>query len=323
MNHLKAMAIAGSFLMLFSAGDAQAQLCGYGTSRQDCDNQNRDAQARSEAEQQHRRKAEAQGEAASNSGNYQGATNPSQPRAGYGYGYVAVAWHSDAADVWSTWNRTSEEEATTVALAACRRTMGEGCTIALSAWNSTVAVAKAPDGSLSVGWGAKPDEAAAKAMESCLQRLAGCTVKHSFTAKPWSVASDYIPRNAPRLIFVMIAWPKTAPAPNWQNKVWIASGPGGYAQASAQLLDRCKKDSGVECEIPLVASADSTAKGGGVVGSYYHPKLGSRWFASPSPDEAKAKVEHQCRKDGVTCESFITYDAFTRRLQTLDSPQAR
>ena len=84
MNHLKTMAIAGSFLVLFSAGDAQAQLCGYGTSRQDCDNQNRDAQARSEAEQEHRRQMEAQGDASSSGDGYTSPGPSGPPRKAYG-----------------------------------------------------------------------------------------------------------------------------------------------------------------------------------------------------------------------------------------------
>jgi len=321
MNHLKAMAIAGSFLMLFSAGDAQAQLCGYGTSRQDCDNQNRDAQARSEAEQENRRQMEAQSDASSSGDGYTSPGSSGPPRKAYGY--VAVAWHGDAADVWATWNRSSEEEATMVALTACRRAMGEGCEIALSAWNSTIAIAKAPDGGLRVGWGAKPQEAEAQAIGKCSGYLDGCSIQHRFTGKPWSVADDYLPRDVPRVTYAMFAWPKGRPAPIWLNKVWIATGQGGYERTSKLLLERCKMDTGGDCEIAQYAKAETGQRSGGVIASYFNPKRGTMWFASASPREAKVAMERHCRDDGTVCENLQVYDASTRRLQVLDQAVPR
>ena len=320
MNHLKIPAIAAGFLMLVNAVDAYAQ-CGYGTSQQDCQHQQRDAQAARDAEQEHRRQMEAQGDAPSYDNGYAAPASSGPPRPAYGF--VAVAWHSDATDVWATWNRSTEEEATTVVLAACRRTMGEGCTIALSAWNSTIAVAKAPDGGLKVGWGAEPKEAAERAMEDCSRYLAGCSIKHRFTAKPWSVAADYLPHDVSRLSYAMIGWPKSRPAPIWFNKVWIATGQGGYERSSTLLLERCKKDTGVDCQIAHIAMADSGTKSGGMIGSYYNPKRGTMWFASASPRDAKAAMERDCRADGLTCESLTTYDVFTPRLQTLDQAPPR
>ncbi|MBL0916075.1 MAG: DUF4189 domain-containing protein, partial [Sphingopyxis sp.] len=137
---------------------AMAQ-CGYGTSSQDCYHQQRDAEAARQAEEHYR--SQMLGDGGEGGGSYD-SSGPSAPRPP-AYGYVVVVRHSEAADVWATWNRRTEEDATASAMSACRSAMGEGCSVALSAWNSTIAVAQGSDGDLAVGWGAQESEAASKA----------------------------------------------------------------------------------------------------------------------------------------------------------------
>lgn len=308
----KGLVFAASLTLFLIPGQAMAQ-CGYGTSAQDCQHQQRDARAAEEAQQHYQRELEAQG---NNQTGYDAGPSPSGPPRTV-YGYVAVAWHGDAADVWATWNQPTEEIATTFALHACKLSMGEGCSIALSAWNSTIAVAKAPDGGLKVGWGAKPDEATRQAMQACSSEQAGCTIQHRFTAAPFALAKDHNPRNPPRVSYAMIAWPKSAPAPMWRGKIWIISGKGGYEESRALLLDRCKRDTGIECQIPHWARGDTGTKNGGVIARYNNPNHGVMWFASASLNDAKKAMNAGCAKENVICDSLMTYDTFLPRLQTL------
>lgn len=314
---LKGFALAASFCLFLTPDTASAQQCGYGTSEQDCQHQNRDARAAEETRQHYQRELDAQG-GDDQAGYSAEPSSSSGPRAIYGY--VAVAWHPDASDVWATWNSPTEESATTSALHACKLSMGAGCTIALSAWNSTIAVAKAPDGGLTTGWGAKPEEAASKALADCANLQAGCKVQHRFTAKPFALAQDYAPRQAARVSFAMIAWPKSTAAPQWRGKIWMVSGKGGYAQSSAMLLNRCKADTGIDCQIQHWARGDGGTKSGGVIARYNNPDHGLMWFASATAADAKRMMEERCAREEVTCDGLVTYDTFTPRLTIIDSP---
>lgn len=81
----------------------------------------------------------------------------------------------------------------------------------------------------------------------------------------------------------------------------------------------CKRDTGIACKVTQSASAENATRTGSVIATYYHPKQGTMWFASPSPREAKALMDTTCAQDSVICERFATYDAFSPRLQTLDT----
>lgn len=290
---------------------AMAQ-CGYGTSSQDCYHQQRDAEAARQAEQHYR--SQMQGDGGMDDGGYD--SGPSAPRAP-DYGYVVVVRHNEAADVWATWNRRTEEDATASAMSACRSAMGEGCSVALSAWNSTIAVAQGSDGDLAIGWGAKESEAASKALENCRKRTPTCSVKQKFTAKPFKVADDHYPgAGVPRMAWALVGWPKSRPANEWLNKVWLASGQGDYATSEARLLDLCKRDTGIECQISQVAMGERGTKKGAVIVSYSQPGKGTMWAARASREDADRELRTSC----TDCTDVRFYDPFAARLGAVDSP---
>ncbi|WP_428630431.1 DUF4189 domain-containing protein [Sphingopyxis sp.] len=295
--------------------------CGYGTSSQDCFHQQRDADAARQAEQQYRQQMQGE-DGGMDDGGDDRPSGPSAPRAP-DYGYVVVVWHSDAADVWATWNRRTEQDATASAMSACRDVMGEGCTVALSAWNSTVAVAQGSDGDLAVGWGVKTDEAAAKAIESCRKKNPECAIKYSFTAKPYTVADDHYPgASVARMAWAVVAWPKSRPADKWLGKVWLASGQGDYMSSEKRLLERCKRDTGIDCQISQAAMGDGGTKKGAVVVAYFQPGVGTMWVASPSRRYAEDRIKADCASAGAACTNIRFFDPFTSRLGPVDSPQS-
>lgn len=109
--------------------------------------------------------------------------------------HVAVAWHPNANDVWAIWNilesqggRASAEKAV---LADCLQAMGEGCTVAVSGVNGSVAIARNPSGDHFYGWGKTVNAAKNEVLTQCATRLA-CTIMRVFTAKPWIEYTDVL-----------------------------------------------------------------------------------------------------------------------------------
>ena len=101
-------------------------------------------------------------------------SEPGPPARQYTYfwvsNYVAVAWHPNASDVWAIWNAQSEEQAKEGALRLCTVAMSDGCTIAKAASNTSIAIARAPDGTLWSGWGETPRKAKNDVLASCKKK---------------------------------------------------------------------------------------------------------------------------------------------------------
>ncbi len=235
--------------------------------------------------------------------------------------YVAVAWHPDAADVWASWNRQTERLATEGALSFCSQAMGAGCTLAFSAWNSTIAIGQTANGELALGWGANAEAARAQAMQNCMPKGDRCKIKHQFTTSVGSDVKSYAPgKSVERTFYAFLAWPKTRPASQWLNKVWIVSGQPGMNRSERILLDQCKQESGAECTLAQAAMGNGKTRTGGVIASYFHPAKGTLWIATQSKQKAEARVRELCSADGVACNNVRIFDPFTPRLGNLDSP---
>ena len=134
---------------------------------------------------------------------------------------------------------------------------------------------------------------------------------------------DYFPSDVSRYSYAMVGWPKTVAGPQWIDKYCMVSGQGGYDRTSKLLLERCKHDTGIDCEISQVAIGEIVTKQGDVIASYYNPLRGTFWMSSRSLIEAAAAMKRDCSRDNVTCDYLTTYDTFSARNQILDIPSVR
>lgn len=226
--------------------------------------------------------------------------------------FVAVAMHTDAGDVWATWNQRSDEAAKKAALDACNGVMRGGCTIAQSGFNSSVAVARRHDRGIAVSWGATPEVARTEAMQSCGKMSPKCELIHMFTAAPSSEGRprDYFPDNrVPRNHYAFLAWPKEPVTNQWRNKAWVASG-YGYDALQKQLLERCRQDSGAECIISQVAVNDA------VIVKHQNETGQDWWITFPSRERAEERIstEECARIKRTSCKVVAIYDTRTPRI---------
>ncbi|AFY95837.1 hypothetical protein Cha6605_4928 [Chamaesiphon minutus PCC 6605] len=120
---------------------------------------------------------------------------PERPRVPtmYANSYIAVAWHPKATDVWATWNQRTAEKSQQVALAACTQIMGAGCTIAVSGYNGSVAIARDKSNLVWYGWGNKPDNAREIVLKDCKDKNKDCKIVHVFTAEPLLQPANFTP----------------------------------------------------------------------------------------------------------------------------------
>lgn len=249
--------------------------------------------------------------------------SPSTP-VNYVSSHLAVAWHPDASDVWATWNQRTEAKAQEVALAACNRAMGGGCSIAQSAANSSVAIARDKSDLLWSAWGATPKDAKKAIAKHCASQNVQCKVDRVFTAEPWPepqsftdeqrriidstgvMAGHYAPDRIKRHRYAMVAWPRTVPAAPWTDRVWLDSGRQGYAQTERALLERCKRDSGVDCVL-------GRSVANGLLIHYVRDQGQNMWLSAPSAKEGKTILKKECAKTKSECRIIGSYDAQTPR----------
>lgn len=231
-------------------------------------------------------------------------------------GHAAIAWHPDAKDVWAAWDHRSQNAAEQAALEACNRTMRGDCTIAISAYNASVAVMRSPTGALKIDWGNTPEEARQKAAGDCVN----CKVAHIFTTQPIykdnirDESKHYFPSaTVAQHLYVMLAEPKDAKVAALQSKTWLISGHQGFYAAQKQLLDRCKQDSGVECSV-------FSFEASGVFTRYFNKTDGAYWYMpGTSKIDAETKVAMACLKAKAQCSIEQTYDSKIPSLIVLDN----
>jgi hypothetical protein len=80
-----------------------------------------------------------------------------------------------------------------VALNACTQVMGEGCTIAVNAWNSSIAIARDEDHIIWQAWGENPKNARKNVLNGCKEQKDFCKIIHIFTAEPLVQPANFSP----------------------------------------------------------------------------------------------------------------------------------
>jgi hypothetical protein len=239
--------------------------------------------------------------------------------------HIAVAWHPEANDVWASWQHDEAKAAEATALAACNAVMRAGCTIASSGYNSSIAVAQNPDGFLYVAWGENKGKAKDNVLTQCVRP--NCAIKHLFSVEAEWLPVDqfmyhlpqdnYSPKTIETYRYGIVGWPKTAVDAKWQGKVWLVTGGKDFESTKKQFLDRCKKDTGVDCDIGQTSGNTHLIQ-------FVNNSTGLiSWASDFSKADAEKQMKKACKKTGDKCSLLNTFDAKTPRELVIDSPVMR
>ena len=238
---------------------------------------------------------------------YDAPAQPSAPRPQEWVNvYVAVAWHHNASDVWAIWNvrdlQGGLEAAKEAVLSDCRKVMGEGCTIAQSSTNSSISIARRPNGFLVTGWGETPGAAKSNVLAYCTSKVM-CTITHVFTAKPWVEYTDvpgfdemkrYRPSGRNIKARFGAAVLSESDNPLWTNKVWTSAGHTTEAEAYQAARNKCIADSAGQCEA-------WTANMDGVIAIYRDENLKIDLINERNTKAASQAVRKKCEQNKVKC----------------------
>jgi Domain of unknown function (DUF4189) len=256
----------------------------------------------------------------------------------YANSYVAVAWHNNADDVWAIWNHRTEAKAKQSALNACNQVMGSGCTIAVSSWNTSVAIARRQNGQIWYATESSPKKARKLVMKSCEEAKNDCKLLHTFTAEPliqpanftpeqqefletnpvFDYSKKYFPSNVKRIAtepvstgpqadtsrgFLAIAWTGLSPQA-WPNLV-VASGYPTVKEAEKVAIARCQAESKQTCSSFGVVD-DRTNP---MFAAYIYGKNQAYWYSNTTEKNLEKDAEQHCREGNVTCQKIGVFDA--------------
>lgn len=224
--------------------------------------------------------------------------------------YMVVVTHPDTTAVWATAGYTNDVQVQRVALDACAKAMGEGCSVA-STWinQATIVVVEDVAGNLFVQGNGNTRKAKNLAMDDCDKFSTGCRVIRTLVNGVG--ATNYFPDSIPaRRLFASIARAKGTPPEPWDDKAWLASGQSGYKASQDAALAQCAHDTGMECEIRVTAGNGLVARALDDHGHVY-------WLNVSSPEVLERSVKLNCGK-GRECRLVDTMDTRTPRTVAFD-----
>ena len=237
---------------------------------------------------------------------------------------VSVAWHPDANDVWAIWNvresQGGKEAAEDDVLSYCRKAMGDGCSIATSVINGSIAIARQPSGFSAYSWGATPDDAKREALNGCSLRIT-CTIEHVFTAKPWLEYTDvlgfdelkrYRPKTRDVDASYGVAVLPGSDDPAWIDKVWIGSGYETELAAQTAVSEKCKSDSAAQCKTMITNKH-------GVIAIYRDEHLNIGLESERNAKAARLAVRKICDQDRVKCTIIEIVDIKQPGFKVIDA----
>jgi Domain of unknown function (DUF4189) len=239
--------------------------------------------------------------------------------------HIAVVMHPKVIDVWASWQHDALKDAEATALAACQVQMGVGCSVVSSGYNSSVAVAQGPDGFIYVAWGENKGKAKDNVLTQCARP--NCVIKHLFsTEAQWLPVDEfmhhlpqdnYSPKTIETYKFGLVGWPNAAVDAKWQGKVWLVTGGEDFESTKKQLLDRCKKDTGVDCNVAQTSGSTYLIQ-------FVNNSTGLiSWASDFSKADAEKQMNIACKKTKDKCSLINTFDAKTPRELVVDSPIMR
>ncbi len=236
----------------------------------------------------------------------------SQPQIQYSKNHFAMATNKNYDAIWASWNHPNENAARNAALKACKNATRSDCQIFHTAWNSSMAVARAPDGFFDSGWGRTPYEAQEAALKACGSRFCTIYKTYDFPGKPitnkWltpqrtSGIDDDFPNNPNPHLFTIGVKPKEGSPFEVSMKTWFGSGFRDFETGKKQLLELCKSKTSYDCELTTVSSNS-------VTGFYMNGSTGSvRYVSGANSSIIKNIMDDDCRQTNANCNVFDTID---------------
>lgn len=236
----------------------------------------------------------------------------SQPQIQYSKNYFAMATNINYDAIWASWNHSDENDAKDAVLKACKNATKSDCQIFQSARNSSITVARAPDGFFDSGWGRTPYEAQEAALKKCGSRF--CTIYKTYDfpgkqiANSWVIPQrtngidDDFPQNPARHQFTIGVKPKNDAPFEISIKYWLGSGFKDFETGKRQLLDYCKSKTSYDCELTTVFSNV-------VTGFYINENTGSvRYVSGANSSIVENIMNDECRQKNANCHIFDTLD---------------
>ena len=214
------------------------------------------------------------------------------------YVYGSVAWHPDADDVWMAGKRFSSGFAEHLALEACNRAMGGGCTSIGEWYNSSMTIIRDNQGTLYRGWNGEGGAERKRVLAECsLAQQLPCEVLHSFDAGK----SGHTPNLATaRKRYASAAW---AADQKDYARAFIASGYPQLTAANDAALAACGRATGQTCVL-------ATWVANGLIQSYRTDK---NWglVVERNPKRATRIATAACKSDDGKCVLQRAYDSRT------------
>lgn len=245
----------------------------------------------------------------------------------YGTSYIAVVWHPKSNDVWASWNNRTSEKATSKALYACTKAMGNGCKILTHGWNGSVSIARGKDNVIWYGWGNKAKDARENVLKICQEKTEGCEVIHEFTSEPlkqpkildeskytdflydpaYDVSQSYPPTQLGQSPadwgYFAIAWLGGEQAVPLSNFV-IASGFPSAKDAQKAALGLCKAQSRQDC----LSLTDVDDQKSPMFGVYLDSQKMMLTYSGLTVEAIEKAAANECSKAGSTCEKVGIFD---------------
>lgn len=224
---------------------------------------------------------------------------PAPPPAAPNDSYAAIAWHPNAADIWADGNylyagNVSEGEA----LAACNRVMGDGCTLAGTWWNSSMAIVRDRSGYFYKAW-------AGNGGAERRQVIAECSAKQLLPCEVFATISSSTRRRSPgpsaRKSFGAAAW--VAGNDGYDHRLYVASGYRSADEAATAAIKACSDATSRPCENHAVS-------GNGFIQAFrIHGKNDSATVET-SAKRAQAAARLHCKKQkSASCELQAVFDS--------------
>jgi hypothetical protein len=215
--------------------------------------------------------------------------------------HAAVVWHPEAADVWVDGNYTgSNNPAEGVALDACNKVMGGGCTAAGTWWNSSMAIIRDRNGYFYKGWAG--DGGAERE-----QVLADCSAKQLLPCEVFATIRSSTNRRLPgasvRKYFAASAWVAGGVDDGYNFKLYVASGHRSADAATAAAIKACADATARTCE-------SNALTGNGFIQAYRMNGSDDSATAENTSKRAKEAAQANCKKlKSTICELQAQFDS--------------